>query len=638
MRGRTRIVVDAWDQVDGNEARRRLGLYRLAYQVLGGRQLAVPGFERPRTTVVFDRLPPDPRAAQLIYAEGTGITVYGNRRTRFLYVATTRVVDGEATEDFWDPATLLPGPYILRAIAADAAGNETAGTCRCGCTIDGGRPSRRGAGLRGAGRARLRPDRCSGRSKKLHVPDATRYARRHPGTGGPLRRDGAPRAVRPPPCVTTMSSFEAVYREHFGAVFRLAMATVGRRDLAEDLTAEAFLALHQQFGRIRVDELPAWLFVVVRNRARDHWRRERVRDRHARWVSGDPPPTVPPPAGPRVAPRRRGVTGAAGLSRTPLRLGIHGLRGRRAPRDVGGTGEGTPAAGPAATANRRWDEPVSEDDVRDGLVDEAMRRDGAAWLAERDACPHPDLLLARGSDALDAERARGAGSARRGLPGLRRLLHRRRLAPARPVRPTPRGSRVRASRPGAIAPVAVAGAAGGGRPARVRYPRWWVHSARPTAPTSARLAAPAAAPIPARPAPAGPAPIVALWAVEPLAVRVPISAMGVPRSGAPPRDARGALAVALGPYQAGRYADAIPELESVWRSYPESADAALYLGVAYLLEDRPTDALGAVAGRRLARWCRPRRRGRLVSGRSRATDGEPGRRAVPAADPLPESR
>jgi len=95
-----------------------------------------------------------------------------------------------------------------------------------------------------------------------------------------------------------MSSFEAVYREHFGAVFRLAMATVGRRDVAEDLTADAFLALHQQFGRIRVDELPAWLFVVVRNRARDHWRRERVRERHAQWLAGQDPPAAPPPPGP----------------------------------------------------------------------------------------------------------------------------------------------------------------------------------------------------------------------------------------------------------------------------------------------------------------------------------------------------
>ena len=95
-----------------------------------------------------------------------------------------------------------------------------------------------------------------------------------------------------------MSSFDAVYREHFGAVFRLAMSVVGRRDLAEDLTAEAFLALHEHFAEIRIEELPAWLFVVVRNRARDHWRRERVRERHARWLADRPPPPVPPPPGP----------------------------------------------------------------------------------------------------------------------------------------------------------------------------------------------------------------------------------------------------------------------------------------------------------------------------------------------------
>jgi len=126
VRGRVRIVVDAWDQVDGNEPRRRLGLFRLGYQVLTGDGAPVVGFETPRTTIVFDRLPADPRAAPLIYAEGTGITVYGNRRTRFLYIATTRVVDGEASEGFFDTTSLLPGPYTLRVIAADASGNETA--------------------------------------------------------------------------------------------------------------------------------------------------------------------------------------------------------------------------------------------------------------------------------------------------------------------------------------------------------------------------------------------------------------------------------------------------------------------------------------------------------------------------------
>src|SRR5262249_32928726 len=50
-------------------------------------------------------------------------------------------------------------------------------------------------------------------------------------------------SVRPPrPSVRIpMGTFEALYEQHVQAVFRFAMSVVGRRDLAEDLTSEAFL-------------------------------------------------------------------------------------------------------------------------------------------------------------------------------------------------------------------------------------------------------------------------------------------------------------------------------------------------------------------------------------------------------------
>jgi RNA polymerase sigma-70 factor (ECF subfamily) len=95
-----------------------------------------------------------------------------------------------------------------------------------------------------------------------------------------------------------MDRFETVYRQHFAAVFRLAVSVIGRRDVAEDLVSEAFLELHKHFARINLDELPAWLFVVVRNKARDHWRREKVRERHARWLAEQPPAPVRPTTGP----------------------------------------------------------------------------------------------------------------------------------------------------------------------------------------------------------------------------------------------------------------------------------------------------------------------------------------------------
>ena len=122
--GRVRIVVDAYDQVDGNVARRRLGVFRLGYQVLRADGTPAPGFETPRITIDFTRLPQDARAPALVYAPGSGIPVYGTRRTRFLYTVTNTVRDGIAEEGAWDTTTLEPGRYTLRIYAADSAGNE----------------------------------------------------------------------------------------------------------------------------------------------------------------------------------------------------------------------------------------------------------------------------------------------------------------------------------------------------------------------------------------------------------------------------------------------------------------------------------------------------------------------------------
>lgn len=122
--GRVRIVVDAYDQVNGNTARRRLGVFRLGYQVLRPDGTPARGFDTPRITIDFTRLPQDTRAPALVYAPGSGIPVYGTRRTRFLYTVTNRVQDGTAEEGAWDTTTLDPGRYTLRIYAADSAGNE----------------------------------------------------------------------------------------------------------------------------------------------------------------------------------------------------------------------------------------------------------------------------------------------------------------------------------------------------------------------------------------------------------------------------------------------------------------------------------------------------------------------------------
>jgi sugar lactone lactonase YvrE len=127
VRGPVRIVVEAWDRVDGDAPSRRLGVYRLGYQILTERGDPAPGFEQPLVTISFDRLPGDPDAPHALYAKGSGIPFYRRGRTRFRYNVTTRLEDGRVVDAPWSPAGLTPGNYILRVLVADEAGNVAVG-------------------------------------------------------------------------------------------------------------------------------------------------------------------------------------------------------------------------------------------------------------------------------------------------------------------------------------------------------------------------------------------------------------------------------------------------------------------------------------------------------------------------------
>lgn len=128
--GGVRIVVEAFDRNNLNSSRRKLGLYKLGYQVLkkhdGSTEAGAPvrGFESPLINIEFNRLPTTGEVAKLAYAEESGITVYGSKTTRFLYQVTNTVRDGVAAPGFWDTSLLPRGDYVLRIIAADFSGNE----------------------------------------------------------------------------------------------------------------------------------------------------------------------------------------------------------------------------------------------------------------------------------------------------------------------------------------------------------------------------------------------------------------------------------------------------------------------------------------------------------------------------------
>ena len=122
--GKVRIIVDAFDRTNFNSNRRRLGLYLLGYQILKADGSAAPGFDEPRVTQIYDRLPPGRESTKVAYAEQSGITVYGSETTKFLYEVTNWVRDSRANRDVLDTSKLPAGNYILRIIARDFNGNE----------------------------------------------------------------------------------------------------------------------------------------------------------------------------------------------------------------------------------------------------------------------------------------------------------------------------------------------------------------------------------------------------------------------------------------------------------------------------------------------------------------------------------
>ena len=115
--GKTRIVVRAFDRMDGNSDRRKLGVYKIGYQILKEDKTPV---EEIKWTISFDRLP-ETKAVRYVYALGSqsGYTP----QTVFNYIASNEASGENFRESFFDPGKLENGRYVLRALAADFFGN-----------------------------------------------------------------------------------------------------------------------------------------------------------------------------------------------------------------------------------------------------------------------------------------------------------------------------------------------------------------------------------------------------------------------------------------------------------------------------------------------------------------------------------
>ncbi|HEX7998522.1 MAG TPA: hypothetical protein VF528_09040 [Pyrinomonadaceae bacterium] len=123
VKGDVRIVVRAYDQMDGNAARRKLGLYRLGYRILKVDGTPAPGFEQPLTTISFETLPDDPATAHFAYSTGSQSGYTG--QTIFAYILTNKVRDRAAIEDYWHASSLPAGDYVVQVFAEDFFGNRS---------------------------------------------------------------------------------------------------------------------------------------------------------------------------------------------------------------------------------------------------------------------------------------------------------------------------------------------------------------------------------------------------------------------------------------------------------------------------------------------------------------------------------
>lgn len=115
--GKTRIIAAAYDRMDGNAERRRLGVYQVGYQIL--REDKTP-LADVNWTISFARFP-EQEAVKFVYAAGSKSGATGE--TIFNYIASNRVSGDEFREEFFDASSLEAGNYVLRIFAADFFGN-----------------------------------------------------------------------------------------------------------------------------------------------------------------------------------------------------------------------------------------------------------------------------------------------------------------------------------------------------------------------------------------------------------------------------------------------------------------------------------------------------------------------------------
>lgn len=81
------------------------------------------------------------------------------------------------------------------------------------------------------------------------------------------------------------AAFDQLYERYHRMVFGIALAILGERPTAEEVTLDVFMRVWQKAGTYRADraKVSTWLIALTRHHAIDILRRQRVRFNHDHW-------------------------------------------------------------------------------------------------------------------------------------------------------------------------------------------------------------------------------------------------------------------------------------------------------------------------------------------------------------------
>lgn len=77
------------------------------------------------------------------------------------------------------------------------------------------------------------------------------------------------------------TDFEVVHQKYRQGIYKFLAHMIGDDAIAEDLTQETFVNAWQKLGTLKDENMmKSWLYQIARNKARDHFRRERLK----KWI------------------------------------------------------------------------------------------------------------------------------------------------------------------------------------------------------------------------------------------------------------------------------------------------------------------------------------------------------------------